>query len=82
MQRSDFERLSVERRLMELKKIGMDVDSVAAVKTFFVRKDEGNYPSTHTKLEVPELQTKHTSTPELLHHKHHVDERRSNDYIG
>jgi len=48
MQRSDFERLSVKRRLMELKKIGMEVDSIATAKMFFVRKDEGNYPSTHT----------------------------------
>ena len=75
IQRNDFEKLSVKRRILELRKIGMDVDSTAAVKTFFVRKDEGNYPATHTKLEVPEIQPKHTNTSELLHHKHHLGEK-------
>ncbi len=75
LQKHDFERMSIKRRLMELRKIGMEADSADTAKRIFVRRDEGNYPTTHTKLETPIINIKHIAMTELLHHKHHIADK-------
>ena len=72
LQKNEFERLSIKRRLMELRKIGMDADCTDTVRRMFVRRDDNNYPDTHTKLEIPVINIRHVAMTELIHHKYQL----------
>ena len=41
----------------------------------YIREDETEYPSTHTRYELPILIPKGLKTAELLHHRGHIIEK-------
>jgi hypothetical protein len=73
--RADFDKWSRKRQVFELKKLGMGIDSGEEAKTFFVRRDDDEYPTTHTTLELPKLAIKQLTTAKILHHQYHIKKK-------
>ena len=73
--RTEFDKWSRKRQVLELRKIGLGVDSADEATKLFVKRDEGMYPTTYTKVEVPNIKPKHLTTADLLHHQYHVREK-------
>ena len=55
IQRLDFDKMSRKRQILELRKIGLALDSTSEVYKLYIRDDETVYPSTHTRYELPSI---------------------------
>ena len=73
--RVELERWSHKKQLLELKKVGVEVNSSDEALKLFVRPDEGTYPQTFTQMTLPDIKPKHLKTADLLHHRHHMKEK-------
>ena len=71
MHRTDFDKMSRKRQLLEINKLGMALDSLDAANKLFVREDS-QYPETHTTYEVPQLIPATMTTADILHHRYHL----------
>ena len=72
MHRTDFDKMSRKRQLLEITKLGIALDSLESAHKLFVR-DDSLYPSTHTTYEVPRLIPASMTTADILHHRYHLN---------
>ena len=69
--RTEFDKMSRKRQVLELGKLGIAIDSLDSAKKLFVR-DDNQYPSTHTAYGVPQIHPPTLSTADILHHHYHL----------
>ena len=69
--RSEFDKMSRKRQLLELRKVGVVSDSVDEAVKLFIQPD-ARYPDTHTTYATPLLTPASMKTAEILHHQHHL----------
>ena len=69
--RTEFEKLSRKRQLLEIGKLGVKLDSMDSATKLFVR-DDRQYSTIYTPYEVPAIFPVSMTTADILHHRYHL----------